>query len=94
MLSGRLRHGGHPVLRWNVQNVTLEQDAAGNIKPSKARSKDRIDGVVALVLAISRAMLREKKSVYRERGVSGDLINWLKRMLKPTEQRNYDHGKH
>ncbi len=69
VLSGRLRHGGHPVLRWNVQNVTLEQDAAGNIKPSKARSKDRIDGVVALVLAISRAMLREKKSVYRERGL-------------------------
>jgi len=69
VLSGRLRHGGHPVLRWNVQNVTLEQDAAGNIKPSKARSKDRIDGVVALVLAISRAMLREKKSVYKERGL-------------------------
>jgi len=69
VLSGRLRHGGHPVLRWNAQNVTLEQDAAGNIKPSKARSKDRIDGVVALVLAISRAMLREKKSVYRERGL-------------------------
>ena len=69
VLSGRIRHGGHPVLRWNMQNVTLEQDAAGNIKPSKARSKDRIDGAVALILAISRAMLREKKSVYRERGL-------------------------
>lgn len=69
-LSNRLRHGGHPVLSWNIQNVVLEQDAAGNIKPSKARSKDRIDGVVALILAISRAMLRETKSVYRERGLT------------------------
>jgi phage terminase large subunit-like protein len=68
-LAGRLRHGGHPVLAWCVQNVVLEQDAAGNIKPSKARSKDRIDGVVALILAISRAMLRERKSIYRERGL-------------------------
>lgn len=69
VLSGRLRHGGHPVLAWCVQNVVLEQDAAGNIKPSKARSKDRIDGAVALILAISRAMLREQKSIYRERGL-------------------------
>lgn len=69
ILAGRLNHGGHPVLRWCVGNVTLEQDAAGNIKPSKGRSKDRIDGAMALVLAISRAMLREKKSVYRERGL-------------------------
>ena len=70
VLSKRLEHGGHPVLRWNMQNVVLEQDAAGNIKPSKARSKDRIDGAVALILAISRAVLREPKAtVYRERGL-------------------------
>lgn len=69
-LSNRLRHGDHPVLAWNMANVNLEQDAAGNIKPSKARSKDRIDGVVALILAMSRAMLREsKQSVYKERGL-------------------------
>jgi len=42
----------------------------GNIKPSKARSKDRIDGAVALILAISRALLRERKqTVYKERGL-------------------------
>ncbi len=70
VLSKRLRHGNHPVLSWNMANVVLEQDAAGNIKPSKARSKDRIDGVMALILAISRAMLRETKSVYRERGLT------------------------
>ena len=70
VLSGRLNHGGHPVLTWNIGNVTLEQDAAGNIKPSKGRSKDRIDGAMALVLAISRAMLREQQeSVYKERGL-------------------------
>jgi phage terminase large subunit-like protein len=69
VLSGRLRHGNNPLLRWNLQNVTLEQDAAGNIKPSKARSKDKIDGVMAMVLAISRAMLRDKKSVYKDRGL-------------------------
>ena len=56
VLSGRLNHGGHPVLSWCMDNVTIEQDAAGNIKPSKARSKDRIDGAVALILALSRAM--------------------------------------
>jgi phage terminase large subunit-like protein len=53
-----------------MANVSLEQDAAGNIKPSKARSKDRIDGVVALILAISRAMRHEtKQTVYKERGL-------------------------
>jgi phage terminase large subunit-like protein len=70
VLSNRLRHGNHPVLSWNMGNVITEQDAAGNIKPSKARSKDRIDGCMALVLAISRAMLREQKSVYKERGLT------------------------
>jgi len=70
VLSKRLRHGDHPVLAWNMANVSLEQDAAGNIKPSKARSKDRIDGVVALILAISRAMRHEtKQTVYKERGL-------------------------
>ena len=57
-------HGGHPVLSWNIANVVLETDAAGNIKPSKARSKDRIDGAVALILAISRALLRELSLIH------------------------------
>ncbi|MGI6035697.1 MAG: terminase large subunit [Limnochordia bacterium] len=70
VLAKRMHHGGHPVLAWNIANVVLEQDAAGNIKPSKARSKERIDGAVALILAISRAILREPKpTVYRERGL-------------------------
>ena len=54
ILSRRLRHNGHPVLRWCIGNVALETDAAGNIKPSKAASTERIDGVVALVMAIDQ----------------------------------------
>jgi len=52
ILSKRLRHDGHPVLRWNVANMSVESDAAGNIKPSKELSTERIDGGYALVMAI------------------------------------------
>jgi phage terminase large subunit-like protein len=52
VLSRTLRHGGHPVLRWNVGNVSVETDPAGNLKPSKKASTERIDGVVALIQAI------------------------------------------
>ena len=53
VVSGRIRHGGHPVLSWQASNVAIQQDsAAGNIKPSKAKSTERIDGVVSLVMAI------------------------------------------
>lgn len=69
--SRTLAHGGHPVLRWMAANVAIEQDAAGNIKPSKKRSTERIDGIVALVMAIGRAMasVGPTQSVYEERGI-------------------------
>jgi phage terminase large subunit-like protein len=54
VLSRTIRHDGHPVLRWNVSNVSVETDATGNLKPSKKVSTDRIDGVVALIMAIDR----------------------------------------
>lgn len=57
LLGGKLRHDGNPVMRWMLANVAVEQDPAGNIKPSKAKSTERIDGVVALVMALSRAMV-------------------------------------
>ena len=57
VLSSRLQHDGNPVLRWNVANAVVEQDAAGNVKPSKRRSSEKIDGVVATVMALGRAML-------------------------------------
>lgn len=52
-----LRHAGHPVLRWQASNVMLEKDAADNWKPSKKRSKEKIDGIVALCMAIGRAIV-------------------------------------
>lgn len=52
ILSKTLRHDGHPVLRWNISNVSVETDAAGNLKLSKKTSSERIDGVAALVMAV------------------------------------------
>lgn len=57
LLAGRLRHAGSPALRWMASNLATEQNAAGDLKPSKAKSADRIDGVVALIMALGRAML-------------------------------------
>ncbi len=59
VLSGRIRHGGNAVLRWMAGNVSVEQDAAGNLKPSKKKSTEKIDGIVALVMALGRAMVTE-----------------------------------
>jgi phage terminase large subunit-like protein len=55
LLNGRLRHGGHPVLRWNASNASIEQDAAGSRKLAKQRSIGRIDGLVAVAMAIGLA---------------------------------------
>ncbi|SDD71874.1 terminase large subunit [Rhodospira trueperi] len=64
ILSGKIRHGGHPVLRWCVANVVPDKDPAGNIKPSKARAKERIDAAGALIMAVGRAVVGEGGSVY------------------------------
>ena len=52
VLAKQLRHDGDPVLRWCVSNVAVESDASGNLKPSKVASTERIDGVVALIMAV------------------------------------------
>ena len=52
ILARELRHDGHPVLRWCVSNVAVDSDPAGNLKPSKVASTERIDAVVALVMAV------------------------------------------
>jgi phage terminase large subunit-like protein len=57
IVAKQLRHGGHPVLRWMVSNVAKREDPAGNIKPDKAASSDRIDGVVASIMALGRAIV-------------------------------------
>ena len=51
-LAGRIRHGGHPVLRWCFGNAIVSRDAAGNRKLDKARSYGRIDAAVAAVMAV------------------------------------------
>jgi len=56
ILEHRIVHGGHPILRGMAGNVEVETDAAGNQKPSKARSSERIDGMVALTMAEARLM--------------------------------------
>jgi phage terminase large subunit-like protein len=61
MLEGKLRHGGHPILRWMAGNVEVETDAAGNQKPSKSRSTERIDGIVALDMAIGRMIMHAEE---------------------------------
>ena len=65
MLEGRIIHGGNPVLRWMAGNVVAEVDAAENIKPSKKKSTEKIDGIVALIMGLDRAIRHEQQgSVY------------------------------
>ena len=52
VLSEKIRHAGNPVLAWMASNVAVQSDHQGNIKPSKAKSTERIDGIVALVMAL------------------------------------------
>jgi phage terminase large subunit-like protein len=71
VLAGKLRHGGHPVLTWCADNAVVERDAAGNVKLSKRKSTERIDGVAALVNAIAAATAGGDggPSVYETRGL-------------------------
>lgn len=72
-LEGRLAHGGHPVLAWMVDNIHVRQDPAGNIKPDKQKSTEKIDGVVATIMALDRAIRGGSNdagtSVYDSRGL-------------------------
>ncbi|MEU3447242.1 terminase TerL endonuclease subunit [Streptomyces thermolilacinus] len=63
-----LRHGGHPVVRWCVDNLAVAMDPAGNVKPDKANSGDKIDGVSALATAMSEVLARppRRKSKYAD----------------------------
>ena len=70
VLDGSLKHNGHPILRWCMDNVYVRTDPAGNIKPDKEKSTEKIDGVVALVMALDRAQCHlNDGSVYDERGL-------------------------
>ena len=70
LLARQLHHGGNAVLRWMADNVAVKTDPAGNLKPDKAESQGKIDGIVALVMALDRAVRHEeKRSVYEDRSV-------------------------
>ena len=70
-LEGKLAHGGHPVLRWCMDNAVVKTDPAGNIKLDKSRATEKIDLAVALVMALDRAVRNERSglSVYEDRGL-------------------------
>lgn len=77
VLSGRLRHGGHPVLRWNAANAALDTDPAGGRKLTKQKSIGRIDGLVALAMALglhARSDEASAISVYERERPAGFLF--------------------
>jgi len=68
--SGRIEHGGHPVLRAHALATTVKTDVNENIRPVKDRNTGRIDGIVALIMALSRTIAhKEFQSIYETRGV-------------------------
>ena len=69
-LEQKIAHNGHPVLRWNMDNIFIKRDPAGNIKPDKEKSTEKIDGTVATIMALDRAIrcgCNSGESVYDER---------------------------
>jgi phage terminase large subunit-like protein len=71
-LEQKIAHGGHPVLRWMMDNIFIRTDPAGNIKADKEKSTEKIDGAVATVMALDRAIRNGSNiggSVYDERGI-------------------------
>jgi phage terminase large subunit-like protein len=69
--TGKLHHPGHPCLDWMAGNLSLRLDAQGNMMPDKGRSTGRIDGISALIFALSRLMLNapEEGSAYADHGL-------------------------
>ncbi len=72
-LDRKLAHGGHPALRWMMDNIHVRTDPAGNIKADKERSTEKIDGAVATIMALDRALRHMggggNESVYNGRGL-------------------------
>lgn len=72
VLEKKVAHGGHPVLRWNMDNIFTRTDPAGNIKADKAKSTEKIDGAIAMIMALDRAIRcgnDTSESVYDTRGL-------------------------
>ena len=72
ILDKKIAHNGHKVLRWNIDNIVVRQDPAGNLKIDKAKSSEKVDGAIGLVMALDRALKVgniSTSSVYDERGL-------------------------
>jgi len=70
VLSEKIQHGNNPVLTWMADNLVARVDPAGNINPDKEKSREKIDGIVALIMAIDLALRHpEAKSVYEKRWI-------------------------
>ncbi len=71
LLEGKINHGGNPVLKWMAGNVVIKKDPAGNEKVDKDKSTEKIDGIVAAIMALDRCIRNfgSCKSVYDERGL-------------------------
>lgn len=72
MLKHQIAHGGNVPLQWMIDNVVVKKDLAGNIKMDKEKSIERIDGAVALVMEVDRAIKCgniNKESIYNDRGI-------------------------
>ena len=70
LMEGRIVHGGNPIMAWMAGNVVVDTDPAGNIKPTKAKSPEKIDGIVAAIMALDRCIRNEGQqqgSIYDER---------------------------
>lgn len=71
-LEEKIAHGGHPVLRWMMDNIYVRTDPAGNIKADKEKSTEKIDGAIATIMALDRAIRcgnDTSASVYDSRGL-------------------------
>ena len=72
VLEKKIAHGGHPVLRWMMDNIYIRTDPAGNIKADKEKSTEKIDGAIATIMGLDRAIRcgnDTKESVYNDRGI-------------------------
>lgn len=71
VLEKKIAHNGHPVLRWMIDNIYIRQDPANNIKIDKAKSTEKVDGAIALVMSLDRAIRcgNTEESIYNSRGL-------------------------
>lgn len=72
VLEKKIAHNGNPVLRWMVDNIFIRRDPAGNIKADKEKSTEKIDGAIAAIMGLDRAIRcgnTSTESVYDNRGL-------------------------